>query len=290
MCNSSVSEYIGVSNTSSDQWRLAISKSTPTTSYGSTRLSTFGEIHEHTTEYIVTNAGNDSDPTDNAPTVDPGCRDGNATHLCMNTPSGPGVPDDVSCVIDRAQLALTCSGFFANAATYMTLTFNGGRFSPLILLLLKHQSLLDMVACGMGSLYIFLPTGYWLTGSRIVDVIVCHVWHSQIIYWTCVFIGAWNLVLIGVERFIMICKPFVYLSVTRKHVLCSFAVLHIGCLVSLSPYYLHVHFVDGECSIRFFTEGFWSYFYKCYGFFILFAFYILPVVAFVLLYGYVAYT
>ena len=291
LCNSIVSDSISVSNTSSDQWTLAISVSTRTMSDVSTRLTTLGERREHTREYSITDAVSDSDTTDSAPTIDPGCRDGNATHLCMNTSAGPGILHEVSFAVDiinRIQLAITCVGFFANAATYLTLTFNGGRFSPLILLLIKHQSLLDMVACGMMSLSLFLPTGNWLTGSRTVDVVICYIWHSQMLIWTCVCISAWNLVLIGVERYIMICKPFVYLSVTRKHFIYSFAVLYVGCLVCLFPFYLHMSFVDGECSNQVHSEGFWRRFYYGYGYFITFAVYILPVEAFTFIYGYVA--
>ena len=293
MCNSIVSDNIEVFNTSSDKWRLAISGSTRTRSDGSTRVPTFDGRREHTSEYIGINSVSDFDPTDNTPTLDPGCRHGNATHLCMNTSVGPVVPDGVSfaeVVINRVQLAITCAGFFANAATYVTLAFNGGRFSPLILLLLKHQSLLDMGACGIGSLYIFLPTRYLLTGRRIVDVTVCHVWHSQMIFWTCVSVSSWNLVLIGVERYIMICKPFVYLSVTRRHFFYSFAVLYVGCIVCEFPLYIHMQFVDGECSVQLFHEGFWFHLHKHYAFFVMFVFYVLPVVAFGFIYGYVAYT
>ena len=280
MCISIVSGKIEIS----DQWTLAIS----TASDGSTRDPTFGERSEHASAYTINNSASDFDTTDNATTLNPGCRDGNATHLCIDTSAAKGLPVEVSfavVVINRVQLAITSAGFFANAATYLTLTFNGGRFSPLILLLIKHQALLDIGVCGMGSLYFLLPTRKWLTGSHIADVIVCHMWHSQMIYWTCVSIGVWNLVLIGVERYIMICKPFIYLSATRKHFFYSFAILHIGCLIITFPYYLNMNLADGECSMKLHSEGFWRRFYYGYGYFITFAVYILPVVAFVFIYG-----
>ena len=155
MSNSIVSDDIGVSNTSSDQWKLAISVSTRTMSDESTIVPTVGKRSEHKREYIGTNSVSDSDTTDNAPTLDPGYRGDNATHLCMNTPSDPMSPSKVSLAVDvinRLQLAITSVGFFANAATYVTLTFNSERLSPLVLLLIKHQALIDTVVCGMGSL------------------------------------------------------------------------------------------------------------------------------------------
>ena len=292
MCNSIMSENVGVFHTSSSQWKTPISDNTSTMSDGSTSNATFGE--RNTGEYIVATSVSDSDTTDNTPTVDhPDCREGNATDTGMNTPVGDGLPDEASFavyVINRVQLAITCAGFFANAATYLTLASNVGRFSPLILLLIKHQSLLDMAACGMGSLYLFLPTGNWLTGIRIVDFVVCHGWHIQSIFWTCFSISTWNLVLIGVERYVMICKPFLYLSVTRRLIFYTLAVLYVGCLVCLIPSYIQIDFVDGECLHPYNSEGFSHYFYYGYSFFIMFAFYILPVAAFVFIYGYVAYT
>ena len=100
MCNSIVSDNIEVSNTSYDQWRLAISTSTRTTSDVSTRVPTFGERSEHTREYIGTNSVGDSDTTDNAPTLNPGYRNDNDTYLCMNTPSDPMSPGEVSFAAD----------------------------------------------------------------------------------------------------------------------------------------------------------------------------------------------
>ena len=131
-----MSDNIGVSNTSPDQWTSAISASSRTMRDVSTRVPTFGERSEHTREYSITDAVSDSDSTDNTPSLDPGCRDGNATHLCMNTSAGPGLTHEVSFAVDvinRVQLAITSVGFFANAATYLTLKYNGDRFSPLIL-------------------------------------------------------------------------------------------------------------------------------------------------------------
>ena len=193
-------------------------------------------------------------------------------------------------VINRLQLAITTVGFFSNAATYVTLTFNSGRLSPLILLLINHQALMDTAVCGLGSLYILLPTRMWFIGSHIVDVLICHVWHTQMLYWTCVAVSALNLVLIAVELYIMICKPFVYLSVTRRHFFYGFAVEYFISIVGNVVYYLHTKFVDGVCSVQRHHEGFWYRFNYGYNFVILTVFWLFPLVAFAFLYGYVVYT
>ena len=280
LCNSIVSDNIGVSNTPFIN--------TQTTRDGLTSSPNFGERNEHTSGAIVTNSVSGSDTTHNASTFDNGCSGDNVTDLYVTKPSSQGLQHEVLLavvVINRVQLAITSAGFFANAATYLTLTFNGGRFSPLILLLIKHQALLDMGACGMGSLYQFLPTGRWLTGSRAVDDLICHIWHNQMIFWICMTISIWNLVLIGIERFIMICKlkPFDYLSVTRRHFFYSFVALYVACVILLIPSYLKMDLVDGVCLTFRYSEGFWYRFYLAYGFNNIIVFYVLPVGAFVFL-------
>ena len=121
---------------------------------------TFVERTDSSGEDIVSGPGSQSNTTVNAPTLDNGCRDGIVTHPCLNTPSGPDSPQEnhiVITVINRVQLVITCAGFLAKGATYLTLSCNGARFSMLILLVIKHQSLVDMGICGMGALYLLLP-------------------------------------------------------------------------------------------------------------------------------------
>ena len=251
-----------------------------TLSDGTTWRNTFGERDESRKEYVVTSPYTHSDTTVNI------------TH-CMNTSAGSDSPKEDPFVITIAycvQLGLTGVGFVANGATYLTLTCNGEHVTPLILLLIKHQSLVDMVACGIGSLCQMLPDANWLTGNRIADFVVCYFWHSQGIFWTVVAVSIWNLVMIGTERYIMICKPFLYSSVTSKHVRYAFVAFHCVCLVVLIPLFLQTHFVDGECLSEHYFRGYFSnHFYMGYSFFILIAFYVLPVAAFVFIYGYVAY-
>ena len=131
----------------------------------------------------------------------------------------------------------------------------------------------------------------WFTGSRIVDFLICHCWHAQWLFWACVSVSALNLVLIAVERYIMICKPFVYLSLTRRHVFYGFALLYFASVCVAVPYFHQTKFVDGKCSIQIHREGgFWYRFNYGYSLFITFILYLLPIVAFAFLYGYVAYT
>ena len=265
-----------------------ISVSSPTVGGVSTWNNTIGVRNETGREYVVTSPDIQSDTTVNAPTLDNGCPDGNVTYLCMNTSSVPDSPQEnnrVITVINRVQLVITCAGFLANGATYLTLTCNGGRFSMLILLILKHQSLVDMGICGMGAIYLLLPARNWLTGNHVADSIVCYIWHSQGMFWGNVLVSTWNLVLIGVERYIMICKPFLYNTVTKRQFLYAFIGIYVGSFVFLIPTYIQVHFINGECLWQTIMGDFGFHFYYGYSFAILCVFYFSPVGAFVFLYG-----
>ena len=265
-----------------------ISVISPTVGDVSTWNNTIGGRIETGREDSVTGPGNQSATTVNAPPLDNGCPDGNVSHLCLNTPSGPALPQEnhiVITVINSVQLVITCAGFLANGATYLTLSCNGGRFSMLILLVLKHQSVVDMGICGMGAIYLLLPATNWLTGNRVADSIVCYIWHSQGMFWGNVFVSTWNLVLIGVERYIKICKPFLYNTVTKRQFLYAFAAVYVGSVVFVIPTYIQVHFINGECLRQTIMGDFGFRFYYGFVFVILFIFYLFPVGAFVFLYG-----
>ena len=270
-------------------WRNeGIPGSSLTVSGDSARNNTFGDGTDGSGENIVTRPGIQSDTTVNAPTPDTGCTDGNVTHLCLKTSPGPGSPQEnhiVTTVINRVQLVITCAGFLANGATYLTLSCNGGRFSMLILLVIKHQALVDTGVCGMGAMYLLLPATHWLTGNRVVDVIVCHTWHSQGMFWGNVFVSSWNLVLIGVERYIMICKPLHYNTVTKRQFLYAFAAVYVGSFVIMIPTYIQVEFVNGECLWQSIMGYVGQHFYHVYSFVIISIFYLFPVGAFVIIYG-----
>ena len=61
-------------------------------------------------------------------------------------------------------------------------------FSPVIRLLLTHQSSVDALACLFAIILLVQPLN-WIPGVNILDDIICHLWDAQYIYWTAVCIS-----------------------------------------------------------------------------------------------------
>ena len=195
------------------------------------------------------------------------------------------VQETWSIVLDRCQLALTFIGYLANKITFVTLVKNGRMFSPAICLLLKHQTLLDSGASAMGTILLLQPR-FWKTGRYGLDVVVCHVWHSQGVYWTTIYLSVWNLVAIAVERYIAVCHPFKHKQFQETPVRVILASLYVVNIVFMFPSYIQVRFADGLCISEYLIPGKLGIdFYYAYSIVSLFGLYLLPALAFIVLYG-----
>ena len=61
-------------------------------------------------------------------------------------------------------------------------------FSPVIRLLLTHQSSVDAVACLFAIILLVQPLN-WIPGVYILDTLICHLWDGQCIYWFTIVIS-----------------------------------------------------------------------------------------------------
>ena len=62
-------------------------------------------------------------------------------------------------------------------------------FSPLIRLMLTHQSFVDGAACLFATILLLQPLN-WVPGIKYLDHFICHIWDGQIIYWATVFVSS----------------------------------------------------------------------------------------------------
>ena len=130
------------------------------------------------------------------------------------------------------------------------------------------------LACG-----VFLQTHVWNTGIRVVDFVVCFLWHNMLAYWTVVLLSTWNLVFTAVDRLITVCVPTKCKTLSPKKIKIAIIAVNMVCVTN-------VNFKQGRCSAETFLSpdiyykfNYWTSMY-C-----LVLNYIFPVVLFVILYG-----
>ena len=61
-------------------------------------------------------------------------------------------------------------------------------FSPIMRLMLTHQSSADAAACLFAIILLVQPLN-WIPGVYVLDTIICHLWNGQFIYWYSIFIS-----------------------------------------------------------------------------------------------------
>ena len=194
--------------------------------------------------------------------------------------------------IERFQTVMALFGYIANMVTLISLARNGDSFSSSTCLLLKHQSLVDSGVCVVAAATILQPS-LWTTGVFWVDAIVCLFWHSQAIYWFTVFVSTWNLVLISVERYLAVCMPFSHSSMTPKRMWLTICLLYPFSLVGSLPCFVQYNFdfKKHECLTESAIPGQLGYdVFYAYSIIGLFIYYLLPILAYIVMYSRIVYT
>ncbi|KAI0220079.1 hypothetical protein LSAT2_028393, partial [Lamellibrachia satsuma] len=205
-------------------------------------------------------------------------------NTAFNQSAGSENPRYWACLVS-SQLVLSIVGYLANKITFITLLRNGDMFSSSICILLKHQALVDSWICAMGTILLLQPP-MWTTGNTYFDAAVCYLWHNQSLFWGAILLSVWNLAAIAVERYMAVCRPFVYNHVQRQHVYYSFAAMYIANIVIILPGLFQVRFDAGVCLREFLIQGpIGEQLFYAYSLVWFFAVYLLPVTSYVCLYG-----
>ena len=185
----------------------------------------------------------------------------------------------------KLEIPVYIIGFVANTMTLVTLMRNGDMFSPSTYLLLKHQALVDSWVCAAGAILILQPP-MWTTGNKYFDTVVCFIWHSQAPFWCAILLSVWNLAAIALERYMAICFPFKHGKFREELSRKSIAVIYVVNVIVTIPCVFEIRFEHGACIWENFIEGYiCKQVFYAYGLFWFFAEYVLPVIAYVFLYG-----
>ena len=193
-------------------------------------------------------------------------------------------------ILDETQFVMALVGIIANLLTLVTLMKNGDEFQDIILMLLKYQSLIDGINCTTVLLIFKLPL-VTHTGNYVVDSILCHLWTTQHLYWTGMFLSTWNLVCLALERYICVCHPLKYHQLTKSKMRLIILFFFFLGAFYLLPGVFQTNMRSGYCV----NELYWSskefatfFFIWVFSFF--FAVYGIPTVLFIFAYGMVIYS
>lgn len=153
------------------------------------------------------------------------------------------------------QLLLTIVGLVANVFTLAALIAIGRQFTPCIRLLLIHQSWIDSWVCLQGLILQVQPYK-WNTGTLWFDTFVCHIWHSQTVFWGSVDVSVFGLVLIAFERYMATCHPLKHLALRRRTLLIAIIGVNVFTMtILMAPSYFQASMQDGVCTTDFYFPG-----------------------------------
>ena len=192
-------------------------------------------------------------------------------------------------ILNRFQLTVAIIGALMNIFTFVML-FRMRTISMLMSLLLKHQAFLDFLVCFLGAIIIEQPL-LWTVGVKGLDIAICYIWHSQAPYWFVFSVAGWNLVLIAIERFLAVCKPFRHIILRKSKMMLYMIIVYVTILIFVIPIGFGVEFEKGQCKNSQNVFGgradqwqqFNGIFYFMYAYFI-------PCVLFSILYGHIMMT
>ncbi|GAA50188.1 hypothetical protein CLF_104173 [Clonorchis sinensis] len=122
----------------------------------------------------------------------------------------------------------------------------GGRLPTI---LFRAQSILDLIV-NMESIAFGIFSELWnVSSAPLLNLWICHLWHSQFLFWFSVQLSIGNLVLVGMERFLALSFPLLYQRlIPRKVALYWMSINTIYNLVLASPNILETR-IDAGCCV-----------------------------------------
>lgn len=193
-------------------------------------------------------------------------------------------------MFNRFQASITGLGIIANSMTFITLKYNGQMFSPVIRILLIHQSFIDATVCLFATLILAIPP-MRVVGKNMVSLLICQCWHSQAAYWCVMDVSINNLVIMAWERFLAITKPFTHAKLSQSVAYKAIRLLYVISPIAMSLCFVQVRYHDGLCLPEFYfkSKEFKDIMYG-FGIWCFFCLYAIPCGFFFFLYGGIVYT
>ena len=138
-------------------------------------------------------------------------------------------------------ILILVTGLLSNVVTLLTLTWHGKGFPLMSRTLLRHQAIVDALVCVMGIL-MYSQDPMWMTGNDLFDHVLCQVWHGQAIFWSCVLVSVWNLILIAMERWLMICRTYKHRNMRLREMYKMLIAMYSISFVFLVPAFFQIRY------------------------------------------------
>ena len=190
---------------------------------------------------------------------------------------------------------LASVGMIANTLVMAVLSKSTKSFSILMVRTWQHQSFLDGTVCLLSfitSMQKITKSGFFVSGIDFFDTILCHTLNDQFLYWLFAVLSAQNLVLLAVERYIAVCRPFTYIQLRPKLLYGVFILMYCFAYLTVFSFSTMTRYTNGTCTayISAFVDGndvsTAAFFFLNIQPYVWYAFYFcIPVITMIFLYG-----
>ncbi len=190
-------------------------------------------------------------------------------------------------VIDSFQIIGASIGTICNILAFITFIKNAKVFSKNVRILLGHQSMIDTLVCGVSIPIIVGCSQCEAVASDIIylDIFMCYLWTSQFCYWFFMCLSVLNLLLIAIERYLLVCRPFIHQKCVGSYHKRAFVLCYMFSLIINCPDFFMVTYKDKQCLYEpLFNTIIFHYFSISYSIFTFIVFYTGPVLCFIILY------
>ena len=141
-------------------------------------------------------------------------------------------------------------GFIANLLVIAVVSRAGKQFPKVTGTFLKNQAASDAMVCLFGFIIGITGDTMLTTKNYLFDAILCYTLNNQQLFYLFVFSSSQSLVCLACERYLAVCKPFIYLQVRNsksKHALAIVCVYLYSLLITLSINMQLTNYSSGVC-------------------------------------------
>ncbi len=130
-------------------------------------------------------------------------------------------------------------GIIANLIAFIGFCSKHNRWFPKpVRLILQYQVFMDLLACLTMLMMLIFPTAV-VTGVMPIDMIFAAIWTFELLYYIPTYVSYGNMLLLAVERYLAVCQPEKYQTVSRKHMAAGIFISHL--VYILLPLFANVY-------------------------------------------------